>query len=374
MTSRPTWAEIDLDAIAFNARQIQQIVGERVKLFAVVKANAYGHGMAPVVKTLLSIGVSDFCVASVDEGIVLREAGIDAPVLVLSATLPEESEAMVEFDLTPTVSSLVVAASLNRAAERCGKPLNVHVKVDTGMGRFGVWHEEAAEFIARVTALPHLRLQGVLTHYSRAEGEDLTPTIRQTTLFARLRERLLKRWNVPTFHAANSAAALRLPESHFDAIRPGLALYGVSPLQTSILNPQPLRPAMALKTRIVFLKRVPAGFSVSYGGTYITPQPTTIAILPLGYADGYPRSLSNRGVALVRGQRCPVVGRVTMDTIMVDVGSVEGVELGEEVVVFGEQNSVRLPAEEVAALAGTIPYEILCGIGQRVPRIYASSH
>lgn len=370
MTSRPTWAEIDLDAVVFNARQMQRMVGERVKLFAVIKANAYGHGMVPVVKTLLSIGVSAFCVASVDEGIVLREAGIDALVLVLSATLPEESEAMVEFDLTPTVSSLVVAESLNRAAERCGKTLNVHVKVDTGMGRFGVWHEEAEAFIARMIALPRLRWQGVLTHFSSADEDDLTATIRQTTLFAQLRERLLKHGNVPTFHAANSAAALRLPESHFDAIRPGLALYGVPPCS----NPQPLRPAMSLKTRIVFLKRVPAGFSVSYGGTHVTSQPTTIATLPLGYADGYPRSLSNRGVVLVRGQRCPVLGRVTMDAILVDVGSVEGVALGEEVVLFGEQHGARLPVEEVAALAGTIPYEILCGVGQRVPGIYVSSH
>lgn len=373
MTSRPTWAEIDLDAIAFNARQIQQIVGEQVKLLAVVKANAYGHGIVPVVKALLSAGVSDFCVASVDEGMELREAGIDAPVLVLSATLPEESEAIVELDLTPTVASFEVAESLNCAAERTGKPLNVHVKVDTGMGRFGVWYEEAEEFIARVTALPCLRLQGVLTHYSSADEDDLTVTVRQTNLFAQLRERLLKRWNVPTFHAANSAAVLRLPESHFDAIRPGLALYGVYPCERVTEVATTLRPAMSLKTCITFLKRVPAGCALSYGGTYVTPQPTTIAILPIGYADGYPRSLSNRGVVLVRGRRCPVVGRVTMDSILIDVGAIEDVRVGEEAVIIGEQHGARLTVEEVAALAGTIPYEILCGIGQRVPRVYGVS-
>ncbi len=369
MTSRRTWAEVDLDAVAFNARQTQRLVGEQVKLFAVIKADAYGHGLLPVVKTLVSAGVSDFCVASMDEGIVLREAGIDAPVLVLSATLPEESGAIVEHNLTPTVSSLDVAESLNCAAERADKTLNVHVKVDTGMGRFGVWHEEAEEFIARVTALPHLRGQGVLTHFSSADEDDLTVTIQQTNLFAQLRERLLKRWNVPTFHAANSAAALRLPASHFDAIRPGLALYGVCPCERATEVAATLRPAMSLKTRITLLKRVPAGFSVSYGGAYVTKQPTTIATLPIGYADGYPRSLSNRGVVLVRGQRCPVVGRVTMDAIMVDVGSVEGVETGEEVILFG----ARLPVEEVAALAGTIPYELLCRVGQRVPRVYSAA-
>ncbi|MCS6859464.1 MAG: alanine racemase [Abditibacteriales bacterium] len=418
MTSRPTWAEINLDAVAFNARQMQQVVGERTQLFAVVKANAYGHGMLPVVKTLLSVGVSTFCVASVDEGMELRTAGIDAPVLVLSATLPEESAAIVAHDLTPTVSSLEVAESLNEAAEQAGKALNVHVKVDTGMGRFGVWHEEAETFIARVTALPHLRLQGVLTHYASAEEDDLTVTIQQTHYFAQLRERLLARWhvstlarwnvgtlerwnvqtcqpanlstcqpanlptcqranvptcqpaNAPTFHAANSAAALRLAASHFDAIRPGLALYGVSPFRSSSLNSLPLRPAMSLKTRLVFLKQVPAGRALSYGGTHVTSQPTTIAILPLGYADGYPRALSNRGVVLVRGRRCPVVGRVTMDSTLIDVGAIDGVRVGEEAVIFGE----GLPVEEVATLANTIPYEILCGIRQRVPRVYTSSH
>jgi len=364
---------VDLDAIAFNARQMQQVVGANVPLLAVVKANAYGHGMLPVARTLLSAGASGFCVASVDEGGELRAAGIDAPVLVLSATLPEEAEAMVEYDLTPAVGSWEVAESLNRAAERAGRPLNVHVKVDTGMGRFGVWHEEAEEFIARLTALPHLRWQGVLTHFSSADEDDLTVTIQQTNFFAQLRARLSTSYHVPTFHAANSAAALRLPESHFDAIRPGLALYGVPPYplipHPSSLIPS-LRPAMSLKTRITFLKRVPAGCALGYGGTHITSQPTTIAILPIGYADGYPRSLSNRGVVLVRGQRCPVAGRVTMDSILVDVGAIENVKVGEEAVIFGE----GLPVEEVSALAGTIPYEILCGIGQRVPRIYAPSH
>ncbi len=352
---------------------MQQVVGEGVKLLAVVKANAYGHGMIPVAQTLLSCGVWGFGIASVGEGAVLREAGIESPVLILGAVLPEEASAVVEYSLTPTICSFAMAESLNQAAERAGKPLNVHVKVDTGMGRLGMWHDEAEEFIARLTALAHLRLQGVYTHFPCADEDDLSLTLHQVNLLGQLRTRLEQRGiRVPLFHAANSAAALRLPESHFDMIRPGLALYGVSPFipHPSSLIPHLLQPALSLKTRITFLKRVPAGCSLSYGHTYTTPQPTTIATLPTGYADGFPLSLSNRGVVLVRGQRCPVVGRVTMDAILVDVGSLEGVELGEEVVILGEQNGVRLSVEEVAALAGTIPYEILCGVGQCVPRVY----
>jgi alanine racemase len=362
VNSRPTWAEINLSAVAFNMQQMQQVVGERVKVLAVVKANAYGHGLVPVAQTLRDNGAWGFGVATVDEGIALREAGVDAPVLILSATLSEEATAIVNDDLTPAVASVAVAETLNAAAERARKTLNVHVKVDVGMGRLGVWHEEAVEFINCLMTLSHLRLQGVFTHFPCADEENLAVTLHQIHLFHQLRTRLLERWNVPLFHAANSAAALRLRESHFNLIRPGLALYGVPPCP---FIPH-LQPALSLKTRIAFLKNVPAGHSLSYSGTYVTPKPTTIATLPIGYADGYPRSLSNRGIALVRGQRCPVVGRVTMDATLIDVGAVKDAALGDEVVLFGE----ALPVEEIAALAGTIPYEILCGIGQRVPRVY----
>ncbi|MFY9370378.1 MAG: alanine racemase [bacterium] len=369
---RPTWAEIDLGAIAHNVRVIKDYVGSNTKVMAVVKADGYGHGAAAVARTSLKAGAEYLAVATADEAVDLREAGITAPILVLGTSFPGCGEdKLVELDITQAVCTLELAEAIERAAAERGKKALVHIKVETGMGRIGVAAEEGADFIARIGKLPHLEIEGLFTHFAAADEEDKGYTWEQYKRFMGLVEDLEAR-NIkvpPLKHVCNSAAILDLPEMHLDMVRPGAILYGFHP-GPQVKKVLPLRPALFLKTRIVFLKEVKAGARLSYGLTYTVAGGTKIATLPIGYADGYRRHFSNRSEVLVRGRRVPVVGRVCMDQCLIDVGQVPDVAVGDEATLIGRQGDEEITAIELADLIGTLAIDLTCGIGKRVPRIY----
>ncbi len=361
--SRPTWAEIDLSALRHNVQTLARVAC--TPLLAVCKANAYGHDIrlvAPALDALPEIAMLG--VASVDEGQALRELGIAKPILLLSAMLPEEARTAVRARLTPTIWTRELGLSLQQAAEKEGARADYHFKVDTGMGRLGARFETAPEKFAALQSLDRLDLRGVYTHMASADEEDDDLTPLQLRRFAGV----LGAVKVPPgalIHAANSATILRYPAAHFDMVRAGIALYGSNPLPTM---PGELRPVMTWKARVTHLYTVPSGASVSYGATWKATTPALIAVVSVGYADGFRRSLSNRAKILINGVRCPVVGRVTMDQTMVNVSGV-AVYLGDEATLFGR----GLPIEEMAREADTIAYEILCGVSARVPRVATSS-
>ncbi|GEA14093.1 MAG: alanine racemase [Moorella sp. (in: firmicutes)] len=372
--SRPVWAEIDLDAIAHNVRAIKKILAPQTEIMAIVKANAYGHGAVPVARTALASGVTWLGVATLDEALALREEGITAPLLILGYTPAEDAGRVVAADLSQTVFSLEQARVLNAAAAAAGTRARLHLKIDTGMGRLGFLPDRAVAEALAIARLPHVRLEGIFTHFAAADAADKTYTRRQLALFQRVITDLEQQGiTFPWRHAANSGAIIDLPETHFNLVRAGIILYGHYPSPEVRRERLDLRPAMTLKTRVVLVKEVPAGTYISYGCTYCTPAPARIATLPVGYADGYSRLLSNRAEVLIRGRRAPVIGRVCMDQCMIDVTAVPEASTGDEVVLFGHQGEQYLPVEEVAAWMGTINYEILCLISGRVPRVYNQS-
>ncbi len=367
---RPVWVEIELENIRHNLRELRKLVGKDTVLMVVVKANGYGHGAVEIAGLALNHGASYLGVALLEEGIQLRRAGLGAPILILSYTPEESAEAVVRFGLSQTVYTMDLARALSRAAVAQRKNARVHVKVDTGMGRIGLRPEDVVGFVREIIGLPGIRLEGVFTHFAAAEKEDKSYTNAQMDKFTRVLENLEdKGIYVPLVHAANSAAVIDLPSTYFNMVRVGLALYGLYPAQTPSLRVN-LKPAMAWKARISYLKTVPPGTSISYGCTYTTDREARIATLPLGYADGYRRALSNRAEVLVRGRRAKVVGSVCMDQMMVDVTDIPAVSMGDEVVLMGKQGEEEISAEELAGLLGTINYEVVTTVGGRVPRLY----
>jgi alanine racemase len=366
---RPTFAEIDLGAIRYNLRGIRRIVGKDIKILGVVKADAYGHGMVEVARTLTGEGVEYLGVASIDEAARLREAGIKNKVLVLGAILPEEIEGVLKFDIIQTVSDIRGARFLSKYAQAENKTVTIHVKVDTGMGRLGFWHEEAVSFIKKISLFKNIIIDGIYTHFPSAD-EDRVFTAGQIKDFKFLIEGLRQNdVNIPVHHTSNSMALLDFKHSHMNMVRPGLILYGLYP-KNKISKNLRLKPALKLKSKVVHLKAVSKGRSVSYGRTYVTKKDTTIATIPVGYGDGYSRHFSNQADVLIKGKRVPIAGRVCMDMIMADTGSLNNVKSGDEVVLIGKQGNNMITAEELAAIAKTIPYEIVCNIGRRVPRVY----
>jgi len=369
---RRCWAEIDLNALRHNVAAIREHVGANVGLMAVVKANAYGHGVVELARELRYL-VEMFGVASVAEALQLRRVAPATGIVVLGPALPEEREALLRNAFVPVVSSLEEARAYSKLAG-CLKNatlFSVHLKIDTGMGRIGVWHEEALEVVRAIAALPGIQLSGVATHLPLAD-EDAERTRTQLLLWQKLVDELRKTgMAIPVVHALNSAGTILFNGLHAsggDLIRPGLILYGCSPVPEFQAR---LRPVLAWKSRITLLRQVPAGRSVSYGGTFVTPAPMRIATVCAGYADGYSRHLSNAGAeVLVGGQRCPVVGRVTMDQILVDVSGVPQAVVGDEVTLIGSQGVEEITATELAAKAGTIPWEIFTTISSRVVRYY----
>jgi len=364
---RPTMAMVDLNALAHNYREAARRIGDR-KVLAVVKAQAYGHGAIPVSRRLVELGSAMLGVALVEEGRDLRDAGVTAPVLVMGPVFPEQAGVIVSANLTPVVYTLPVARALSDAAARAGRTLAVHVKIDTGMGRIGIPPDDAIEFIAAVSRFPGVIVEGLMTHFADADLRDKQFAAAQMDRFAALIASLeAKGIAIPLRHAANSAAVLEYDRALLTMVRPGLMLYGYNPLESGV-NAD-LCPVLSLVTRIAFLKKVAAGVPISYGRTFVTRRESMIATIPVGYADGYSRGLSNKGEAIVRSTRVPVAGRVCMDMTMLDVTDVPGVAEGDEVVLIGAQGNERITADDIAVKTGTIAYEVLCGISGRVPRV-----
>ncbi|MGI6604317.1 MAG: alanine racemase [Firmicutes bacterium] len=371
MGIRPTWAEVDLDAIAANVRAVRQVVDPRVKIMAVVKANAYGHGAVAVARVAVANGADQLAVATMDEAVTLREAGIDQPILVLGTNIPSEVlDVAVEKGIAQALCTVELAQALSAAAVRQGKKALVHLKIDTGMSRIGVLPEDAVTFMDRVGRLEGLKFEGVFSHFAAADEPNEEFTQYQ---FSRFQQALLALeragYTFPLRHIANSAAIMDHPEMHLDMVRAGSLVVGSWPGEKTQRKVH-LREAFTLKTRIVYIKTVQAGTAVSYGLTYTTPGEKMLATLPIGYADGYRRGLSNRASVLVRGKRAPVVGRICMDQCVIDVTDVPGVALGDEVILIGRQSGAEVSAKELGALLETLDLEVLCGIGARVPRVY----
>ena len=371
-TSSPTYATIDLAALAHNLSQIKRYLSPACEIMAVVKANAYGHGAVATAQALARQGIGRFAVASLDEGIALRQAGLSASIVVLGALLEDQVPDLLAHRLTPVVSDGNILPALAKAARSHPVPYPIHLKVETGMGRLGFSPEELLSFLDDPILRGPLQVEGLMTHLADADGTDSTFTEQQLGIFHSMLERLRQRGlTVPLLHAANSAAIVRFPQAHFSLVRPGIMLYGYHTLPASIPAPE-LKPVLSLRTTIVQLRTIPQGGTVSYNGTFVAPRTTRLAVLPIGYADGYSRRLSHRGSVLIQGRRAPIVGLVCMDMIMVDVTDLAPVQVGVTATLIGCQGQESIWADEVADWAGTIPYEVLCGIGCRVPRLYES--
>ena len=364
-----TWAEIDVNAISHNLHQIESKVRPAgAGILAVIKDNAYGHGAVEVAKITAGVPVKMLGVAMIEEALELREAGIDLPILSLCCILPNQAEEVVRHDITQTVCELSICEALSREAIRLNKQTKVHIKIDTGMGRIGVQCDEAIQLIRNAAQLPGIAVEGISTHFAVADtDEDFTnlQLERFNSVISCLNDAGI---HIPLRHAANSAAIMGLPDACFDMVRPGLMIYGLYPSeQPSEIQ---LKPALSLKTRIVHLKTLPAGRSVSYGRTHTTEKPSVIASLAIGYGHGYNRKLSNTGEAIIRGIKAPIVGTVCMDQCLCDVTHIPKASVGDEAVLIGRQGDEEITADEVAQKVGTISYEILCSINARVPRIY----
>ncbi len=365
-----TWAEIDLDAIEYNLKAYQKHIGSQVEIIAVVKANAYGHGATQVAQAALAAGATRLAVHRAIEGAELRRAGLTVPILVMGYTPPDGAALIAENDLTPSLITPEFAQALAGRAQALGQTLPVHLKVDSGMGRYGLLPEEVVPFAQALLALPGLRLEGLFTHFATADALDQTYVRAQLVVFQDVIAGLEAIGiHIPLIHAANSAAAMRLPEAHFNAIRPGIAMYGLNP--SSEWPPVfEIRPALTLKSRIGRMRCLPAGTGISYGRAFITPEEMEVGLVPVGYGDGYHRILSNKSEVLVHGKRARLLGRVCMDQIVVDLRGIPGVQQDDEVVLVGAQGDERIPTEEVAVLASTINYEVTTSLLPRVGRVY----
>jgi alanine racemase len=375
-TSYRCWAEIDLGALRGNLSWLRHRVGPQVKILTVVKADAYGHGLKQIAALLMQSGTDIFGVANLTEAHAIRSVGKGWPVLMLGACLPDEIEIAVRDEVRPTISSLTEADAFSAAAVRLRKAVPVHVKVDTGMGRLGVAVDDALVLLRTVSKLPGLTLEGIYTHYASAE-DDAGFSKEQARHFQQLlAEMKASGIQAPLIHASNSAAILHEPETIFNLVRPGLLVYGILPQgkrsESSTLQKH-FHPALSWKCRVSFVKDIGRGASLSYGRSFIAPQPLRVATLTAGYGDGYLRAASNRAEVLVQGRRCRVLGRVTMDQMMVDVSQIKEVAPGDEAVLIGRQGKETISATELAGWFGTIPWEVLTTITYRVPRIYQGS-
>lgn len=369
MTTHPTHAVVDLAALRHNLGVVRNLVGSPVRIMAVVKSNGYGHGVGHVAREAVAWGVDCLAVARVDEGLELRRLGIEAPILVFEVVHESQLEEAVESDLDLMVTSRHGARAISETSGRIRRNTAIHLKIDTGMGRFGFPVERAAEKIEQLFRLKHIRVASVWSHFSNAESDDPHFARDQLTAFNNVLAELDgRKVEVPIRHMANSAAILNFPEAHLDMVRPGIMLYGHM-AAVSLESKLTLQPVISILSRISFLKSVPEGTAISYGGTFVTPRATTIATIPIGYADGIPRLLGNKGHVLIRGSRYPMVGTVTMDHIMVDVGPETEVSENDPVTIIGMEGGDRISCRDIAELRGTIPYEVMCGISARVPRV-----
>lgn len=369
------WVEVDLEAIASNVRTLRRTLTPSTELMAVVKADAYGHGALAVARTVLAAGATRLCVATLMEAMELRQAGIGAPILLLGAThSADQARAAAQWRIEPTLSTVDEARVFSRLLAEQGRELPVHLKLDTGMARLGAPWEDAVAFHRAVQALPGLRIDSLYSHLATADELDQTILRQQQQRFeaaiAAVRTAGLP---CPRLHLANSAAAIAFPELHYDAVRVGLALYGVYPAP-HLRRRLDLKPALQVRARVTHVRHLPAGTGVSYGHRFITPHPTRMAVIGIGYADGILRSLSNRMQVLAQGQRLAQIGMITMDQLMVDATVVPTLQPGDVVTLLGDEGTERITADDWALQAGTIPWEVLCGFRQRLPRWSSGVH
>jgi alanine racemase len=366
---RPTHVEVDLGAIKRNVVNLRQCA-PTAQLMAVVKADGYGHGALPVAKAALEAGATWLGVAILEEALELRRAGLDVPILIFGYVPPDRAAEVVRYDLRPALFDRVLAEALDQQGRAQGRKAKVHLKVDTGMGRVGIPFDRAVDFARWMEELPHLEVEGLFTHFAVADEPDNPFTGVQIDRFESARAALRSAGiEPPVVHACNSAGLMLHPRAHYSLVRAGIALYGLPP-DPKVRWPVELVPALSWRTRVSMVKTVPAGSPISYGCTYRTQRTERIATLPVGYADGYSRLLSNRAEVLIHGRRCPVVGRVCMDQTMVRLPDDLEVRPGDEVVLIGKQGTEKISASDLAGLIGTINYEIVCAIGRRVPRLY----
>ena len=368
------FAKIDLGAVRNNFLAMKEKLRDGTKIIAVVKADGYGHGAVPIARMAEPWDfIWGFAAATVEEAVELRLAGIKKPILILGCVFEEDYEKLTAYGIRPTVFQLSAARELSQTAVRTGTSLPVHLAVDTGMSRIGFADtEESVKEIEEMAKLPGLVLEGIFTHFARADEKDKSDAVSQLNRYLRF-IRLLQEAgiSIPLRHCSNSAGILEMPEANMDAVRAGISMYGIYPSDEMDRNRIRLEPAMELKSHIVYIKEVPAGVPVSYGGTFVTDRPTRIATIPVGYADGYPRSLSSRGCVLIRGKRAPILGRICMDQFMADVTDIPAEEL-DEVTLMGRDGEEFLSVDELGALSGRFPYEFVCDVSKRVPRIYVN--
>lgn len=367
-----TWAEIDLDALQHNVEEIRKQIKKSTRVLAVIKADAYGHGAVGIVQELLRCGITDFAVASVNEAVQLRRAGIQANLLILGYTPDENLSAVVETGVQQTLYSVKQAKLLQEIAVAQGRVVGIHLKVDTGMHRLGFAdNEQSVLDICQIAEMPNLSIEGIFSHFAGADQEDLTGAEKQLKRFQDFLEKVNQKGiSIPLRHMANSGAIVTMKEAEYDMVRPGLLLFGHFPSETCRLPELDLKPVMTVKSRIAHLHTVPAGEGVSYGPAYRAKAPVRIATVPIGYADGFSRILSNKPLGLkIHGEIAPLVGNICMDYCMVDVGQIAEVAVGDEVIIYGKEH----PVEQFAQAMGTINYEVLCLLHKRIPRVYIKS-
>lgn len=372
------WAEIDLDSIAHNVREIKKRLKTGVRLMGVVKADAYGHGYREIAKTVLESGADCLAVAFIDEAVQLRKSGITVPIMILGNSAEESIDDLLEYDVTPAVFTEGFAAALSKRASALGKTAKIHIKVDTGMHRIGFLYstdknerEKTLKKIIEISQLPSIEIEGIFSHFSTSDEEDTEYTFTQFSRFTELCQRLeTEGLKIPVRHIANSAALVRFPELQLDMVRAGVIMYGMYPSNDVDYQGLSLKPAMKFKTRVINVKNVDEGAGISYGRSYVTQVTQRIATIAVGYADGYSRVLSGKAWAIVDGVKVKQLGRICMDQCMIDASSVNNINIGDEVTLFGESGGLNIPIEDVAEEMGTINYEIACIVGKRIPRIY----
>ncbi|MCF6158605.1 MAG: alanine racemase [wastewater metagenome] len=367
---RPAWVEIDLPALRYNITAIRKWIGPHIRIMGIVKADAYGHGDYEVSKVLLDHGAKMLGIAILEEGIQLRTKGIKAPLLLLGGIFEEQIDAVIRYDLIPTIYDVSLASLLSQRAGNLSRILKVHIYVDTGMGSIGVKHTKAVDFVKCIKNMKNLLVDGIYTHCSRSDEKDPEYTQVQIQRFKNVLTALdTMNISIPLRHMANSGAIIQYPDTYFTMVRPGISLYGIYPSK-EVTREIGIKPVMSFKTKVIHITDKEPGESVGYGRGYKVTKPTRVATLPLGYNDGYNRLLSNQGKVLVKGVRTSIIGRVCMDQCFADITDIEGVSVGDEVVLYGTQGQETISIESIAQQLNTIPYEVTCNISKRVPRIY----
>lgn len=367
------YAKIDLDAIASNMERMKQNLSSNAKIMAVIKADGYGHGAVPIAQMLEKTDyIWGFAVATLDEAVVLKSEGIQKPVLVLGCVFPDQYMEMLKYDIRMNVYTEEMAESISQMAAREGMTAYMHIKLDTGMARLGFdTGKESVEAICRISQMKNVCMEGIFTHFAKADETDKTFTHKQISDFLWMTQKLKENNIEFQFeHCANSAAIIDVPDAHFNLVRAGISTYGLYPSEEIQKENVELKPAMALKSHVAFVKEIEAGTPISYGGTFVSEKAMKIATIPVGYADGYPRNLSNVGYVLIRGKKAPIVGRVCMDQFMVDVTHIEGVCFGDKVTLIGRDGNEIISVEDLSKLSGRFNYEFICDLGKRIPRVY----